>query len=232
MSVLTCGVEEYASVAHDEEEFEMQPTVLPCSREAVSDSDTAPLRDLDLEQGLSCKDAPIHFTEWGFLPIVLRDRYPGPDPRIPNDTAYLSNRDTSQKDGTYQNKLDSYLKEVGYWACFIFVTGTASGLVHLLAWNNHFPTIWELCATTPLYFTGRRLYKNAGGLFRRGRWEKRYGWDDVTSKEGMAIIPRLAFWAWAIVRMYVICALFTSLRSQPVQVYQTVDWVKAFPHNH
>jgi hypothetical protein len=172
------------NISRDEEEFEMQPTFLSCSREVVLNSYTASLRYLDLEQDLSRKDTPIHFTEWGFLPIVLRDRYPGPDPQIPNDTAYLGNYDSSQMDDTYQNKLDSYVKEVGYWACFDFGTGPAFGLVHLLAWNNHFPTTWELwawrgasiaCAGIPFCFSGRRLYSNAWGLFRYGRWEKRFG---------------------------------------------------------
>lgn len=172
------------------------------------------------------KDAPFIPTEWEFLPLALRDRHPDYDK---HDSCPNKRHKCEQWSG--------YRDEVGYWVCFNYFIGSLFGAIHILAWNFHFPTKWELwawrlgtciCAGTPGFFFLARWVRNP--RFQKGGWKTEYGWELVTERQPLATDIRMMFWICGIFRFYIVVSMFTSFRLEPVRLYETLSWVKYIPH--
>lgn len=94
--------------------------------------------------------------------------------------------------------------------------------IPFLAWNHSFPTVAEL-------WLWRANCISVGALlpvFVLLLWKKlKYGWNAVDPWISLFCLVLYSFG-----RLYLLLECFIELRSAPVGIYQSVDWIKYLPH--
>jgi len=106
----------------------------------------------------------------------------------------------------------------------------AFGAVHCAAWNADFPTpieaqLWRIAAVLTtglplLFFMGLPFRLEQVPVDGWPRWMLK--WLDVVLVIGGGL--------YAAARVYLVVEMFASLRVQPPDCYQSVEWAKFFPH--
>lgn len=125
---------------------------------------------------------------------------------------------------------------------FSMCAGMLFGSVHIIGWNFNFPTkkeaiLWRTAATTATampaglftilmmsYLRITWIYEvtlclRGGQRDQPSDSERSIGWP-----EWIIII------VYVVMRIYLLVAIFITFRSQPLSVYQSVDWSKNLPH--
>lgn len=110
----------------------------------------------------------------------------------------------------------------------LLVANTVFHLIHISAWNLHFPTrteklLWRIFACCPILLT---VLLVGAALARRLS-------DDGIASSRHRNIFRVAFWVFVMglscSRMYLFVEMFVGLRSAEAGIYDTVEWIRYLP---
>lgn len=145
------------------------------------------------------------------------------------------------------------------WIAICLAIGLYGGL-HAAAWNSHFPTqfeqlAWKVSAVTiaasgtlaTIYLAIDGIPTKDGGSFIKNFYKVNFGnqaeptfFGDVFLTlvlaipfvVGIALIPflYLGFLLYIPARIFLVVEAFISLRSMPLDVYQTPEWTQWIPH--
>jgi len=126
-------------------------------------------------------------------------------------------------------KIDSDISETPYWipSLVLVILISIYGAVHAGAWNAHFPTpaeqtLWRVAACSVA----------SGGLILM---LCTVVYEDIPD---FLVPPRLpplllggcVFVMLSLSRVFLVVEAFVSLRSVPVEAYDSISWVNALPH--
>ena len=122
----------------------------------------------------------------------------------------------------------------------IYGVGLLFSAIHCIAWNSDFPSprerlLWRIFAASaggstasllflliPYYGSRHIKVKSIGW---RGDGEINMAWESLLTP---IMLPLLVLYTAS--RFYLLFAMFYTLRSMPVEVYETVTWTEYIPH--
>ena len=110
--------------------------------------------------------------------------------------------------------------------------GCLFGCLHCVAWNFHFPTIvelelWRAAAVTSTVMPLVIFLALMLGLFPT---TSGHAWPFLNKIRDNNLVMGSFVTVYILSRLYIIIALFTSLRSQPEDIYAATNWLKYIPH--
>ncbi|KAF7536808.1 hypothetical protein G7054_g4235 [Neopestalotiopsis clavispora] len=130
---------------------------------------------------------------------------------------------------------DTFLRLLsGRWlsTALLILLPACYGAVHFTAWLTFFPTdsekiLWRFAAGVIVAGCPVFCFISWG----HGRWLQLVGSRDYFVINNLIIMWLLCIMlAYIVARIYIVIAVFTSLRRVPIGVYWTPDWVEMLPH--
>lgn len=137
--------------------------------------------------------------------------------------------------------LDDLLRDVDGLTVgmILWLANLCYGVLHAMAWNSHFPSVtekwlWRASATYIGFCGGLWVTLN----FLVSRWPKwNEFWDSWVDGKKMwwhnVLIGTLVVvcgFAFLAARAYIVTEALLSLRSLPLDAYQTPSWIQTIPH--